>query len=150
MHPIIEAGQDYWPETDSVENPSKVADLLQRYGFFMEDIVMVLDSIGQFRPAISTLSGHFETGILHRDIHVGLRQRPDGLSEAFAPLLPGCLVSGRTLGEALDRVQERIREVLNDMLVHRKPVPSQVDLHMARYRVEYEDARFLTLVVEVV
>ena len=146
---IYQSGESHKPDTDLVTSPSEIADILQRYGFLLEDIVLVLDSMARFEPAYNYDVGFWGFEAVHRHIPIGLRQGPDGISEAFAPILPGCLVNGKSISEVLSRIQPRVKDVLDHLIANGEPLPRQLDLNMARQRTEYQDARFFTLAVEI-
>lgn len=145
---IYQGGELHMPDTGLVTSPSEIADILQGYGFLLEDIVLVLDSMARFQPTRGDDQNGPYPEVLRRNIPIGLRQGPDGISEAFAPVLPGCLVNGKSLGEVLSRIQTRVNEVLDQLLVNGDCLPGQLDLNMARQRLEYQDARFFTWAVE--
>lgn len=146
---IYQTTEPHEPDTDLLTSPSEIAEILQKYGFLLEEIVLVLDSMTRFHPTCGNAGEACDSAASRRNIPIGLRQGPDGISEAFAPVLPGCLVNGRSLSEVLSRIQTRIKDVLDHLIANGECLPRQLDLYMARRRSEYQDARFFTLAVEI-
>lgn len=146
FHGMTRVPSQYWTQAGRLAGPAEVADILQRYGLFLEDIVSILGAI-VFRyrdPDIGNTGDSTPRLILP----VGLRQGPNGISEAFIPHLPGCLVNGKTLGQAITRVQRRAADLIAQRVAAGRELPSQFDMARARGRTDYADVRWLVMEID--
>jgi len=56
-----------------------------------------------------------------------IEQDEDGVFVTECPSLPGCISQGKTRKEAIENIQDAIKEYLKSLKKHNEPIPPSID-----------------------
>ncbi len=72
--------------------------------------------------------------------NIVLRPEPEGGFTAMVPILPGCVIYGRTLAEAKEMAKDAISGYIESLKKHKEPIPTDDESLVASLDLEYAEA----------
>jgi antitoxin HicB len=72
--------------------------------------------------------------------NIVLRPEPEGGFTAIVPILPGCVIYGRTLAEAKEMARDAISGYIESLKKHKEAIPTDDESLVASLELEYAEA----------